>query len=381
MAEFFFYTFLSLLGFTLFGYPCVLYVFRFFKNRTVNRQPFTPSVEIVIPVHNEELSIAAKIENCLAFDYPKEKMRIIVASDCSTDRTDDIVRGYGSQNVDLVSIPFRGGKVMAQNHALMHCNSEIIIFTDVAIRTDPNCLKAIAENFHDPKIGVVSCRDAIVRNNGASQGEGSYIKYDMMVRKLTSQIASLIGVTGGFYAVRREIAVGGWNPAFPPDFYVAMRCIKKGQRAIEDPRVRAYYKTAAKEWDELQRKVRTLNRGMQTLFSAGNIGMLNPFRYGIVAFELFSHKLLRWLTPFFLIGIFLSNWVLAGGSTVYRLTFALQCVFYAFVLLAFCLRHKESDNPILRLGRYFSIANLAMLKAWYELLIGKKYAVWQPTRR
>lgn len=378
MAEWLFYVSLVLLVYTFLGYPLLLVVLSLFIKREVIRDDIQPEVTIIIPVHNEECSIGEKIENCLGFEYPREKLKIIVASDGSTDKTEEIVKGFESEQVQFLPLPSRGGKVAAQNYAVQFCDSEIIIFTDVAILTHPDCVKLIVQNFFDKRIGGVSCRDVIIGEK--SKGEESYIKYDMIVRKYTSRIGSIIGVTGGFYGVRKEITEGGWDPAFPPDFYVAIRCIQRGLRVIEDSRVRANYKTAAKGWDELPRKVRTINRGMCALFSSSNRNLLNPFKHGFVSVELISHKLLRWMTPFFLIALFMSNLMLLDTSIIADFLFLSQLGWYFIAVMGF-LMEKKINRSILKLAFYFAITNIALLKAWHEFVIGKKYVMWQPTKR
>lgn len=382
MASAIFYLSLFSILYTFVGYPLLLYVLSLFINRKVNRGDILPEVSIIIPVHNEERTIGAKVQNCLDHNYPKEKLHIIVVSDSSTDRTEEIVRSFISNQIRFLSLPFRGGKGMAQNYAVQFCESEIIIFTDVAIITDQDSILKIVQNFHDKDIGVVSCRDAIIGENTKSGiGEKGYIRYDMMVRDFTSKIGSIIGVTGGFYAVRKEIAKGGWNPAFPPDFYVAIRCIKRGLRVVEDSRVKAYYKTAAKEWDELPRKVRTINRGMKALFSYSNRDLLNPFKYGIVSLELFSHKILRWMTPFFLIALFISNIMLLDSSVVPFLFIWPQLAIYLLAAVAFLTKKNTENLALLKFPFYLILANTAILKAWYDFIFGKKYVIWQPTKR
>ncbi len=381
MIEWLFWITFSLILYLLCGYPVILIALSFFGRQSVQRGNIAPEVTVIIPVFNEEKKIKEKLDNCLAWDYPPDKLRVIVASDCSTDRTEEIVRGYDSSRIRFLQLPFRGGKVSAQNYALRFCQSDIVIFTDVAILTEPDSVRLIVQNFHDPKIGAVSCRDMIAPNAGGSDGEGSYIKYDMMVRDYTSQIGSIIGVTGGFYAIRLEIAEGGWNPAYPPDFYAAIRCIKKGFRVVEDSRVKAMYKTAAKEWDELQRKVRTLNRGMRALLSKPNRALLDPFQFGWISFKFLSHKLLRWLSPFLFALLFAANGILAGVSWFYFSCFIGQLIFYVYVMMAHFRRFEQQKTRLHKLAIYFSIANLALLKAWYEFLVGKKYVSWTPTQR
>ncbi len=381
MADIVFFTSILLIVYTYIGYPLVMVILALILRRGVDLGDMEPSVTVIIPVHNEEHQIRAKLENCLSFAYPRDKLEIVVASDASTDRTEEIVKELDSGQIKFVDLPFRGGKVVAQNHAVRECQSDIIIFTDVAITTRPDCVQLIVQNFNDPQIGVVSCRDVIIGGDGRQRGEKSYILYDMMVRKYASQVGSIIGVTGGFYAVRREIARGGWNPAFPPDFYVAIRCIKRGLRVVEDPRVKAYYRAAAKEWDELQRKVRTISRGMQALFAESNRSLLNPFKYGIVSLELISHKLFRWMTPFFLIALFLSNMLIVRESAVALVTFLPQLALSILAPLSFVVPDHTRKSLIFKLANYFAIAMIAILKSWGEVLLGRQYVMWQPTKR
>jgi cellulose synthase/poly-beta-1,6-N-acetylglucosamine synthase-like glycosyltransferase len=369
-----------LIIYTFWGYPLILFILSLIVRKPVERRDIEPVVTIIIPVHNEERIIGEKIRNCLNFDYPKDKLKIVVVSDGSTDGTEDIVKGFGRQSVDFVAVTYREGKVAAQNYAVRLYDADIFIFTDVAISTNPDCIRLIVQNFADKTVGAVSCRDVIIGESKESKGERSYIQYDMLVRKYTAQIGSIIGVTGGFYATRREIAKGGWNPAFPPDFYVAIRTIKRGLRVIEDARVKAFYKTASKEWDELQRKVRTINRGMTALFAFSNRSLMNPLRYGMAAVSLITQKLFRWMMPFFLMAIFVSNVMLLGSSWIAVLFFIPQLVLYLITAVSF-FSDGHNRSSLFKLAFFFGLANIAILKAWYELAIGKRYTMWQPTRR
>jgi len=381
MAFFVFYFSLGALFYMFFGYPLFLFLISLFVHKKICKGDIEPNVTLVIPVYNEEKLICSKLNNCLDLVYPDSKMEIVVVSDSSTDRTEEIVSEFDSDKVKLLRLPFRGGKGAAQNYAVRFVQSDIIIFTDVAITVDPDSLKKVVQNFHDKNVGVVSCRDVIIGAESKSAGEKGYINYDMIVRKMISKVGSLIGVTGGFYAVRNEIAQGGWNPAFPPDFYVALRSIKRGLRVVEDSRVKAYYRTAAQEWDELSRKARTINRGMRALFSVSNRSLLNPIKFGIISLELFSHKIMRWLTPFFLIALFFSNFFIYGTSNLSIFLLWSQISIYSLGFVAFLFEKDLVNNIIFRIPFYFVIANTAILKAWYELMTGRSYVKWQPTRR
>lgn len=380
MTEFIFILSLSLLAYTYIGYPVLLFVGSLFVNRKVDKGLVQPAVTIIIPVYNEEKQIARKIENCLALEYPPDKLKIIVASDCSVDRTEEIVRGFASDRIEFVSLPERAGKVAAQNHALTRANSDIVIFTDTAISVDRDSLQRLVRNFHDRKVGAVSCRDSVIlEGNEQLNGEGGYIKYDMFVRRYASRIDSLVGVTGGLYAIRKDLADGGWNPAFPPDFYAALKCIRSGFRAIEDPEVLGYYKTTPKGRDEFQRKVRTFNRGMHALFA--NVSLLNPFRYGFAAVALFHQKLLRWLSPFFAMALFVATCLIWNANWFMTAAFFVQMLILLLGLFAFVTKIDHKRWAFLRYPYYIFLTNAALLKAWLEFLRGRAYVMWEPTKR
>lgn len=381
MATWFFYLSLMILFYTFAGYPLLLFVLSRFKAKPINRGQTEPKVAIIIPVHNAEHTIVEKIENCLQFDYPAEKTQIVVVSDGSTDRTAEIIKEYARDRVLFLDPGFRGGKVTAQNYAVQCCEADVFVFTDVSITTNPDCIRSIVENFYDDSVGAVSCRDALIGKDGKPEGEGIYINYDMLVRRFTSAVGSLIGVTGGFYAVRREIAKGGWNPAFPPDFYVALRSIKRGLRVVEDSRVMAYYKVAAKGTDEFPRKVRTINRGMTAIFSRGNRCLLNPWKFGFISLEIISHKLLRWLAPFFFIQFFAASLVLSGHSVAMLFVAMIQAVAYLMGVVSFLVGGAMSDSRLLKIPTYFVMANFAIISAWVEVAMRKKYVMWEPTKR
>ena len=379
MIEFVYFLSILILFYTYIGYPVTLFLVSLVVHRRVDRGSITPTVTVIIPVHNEEVMIGKKIENCLGYDYPTEKLKIIVVSDYSTDRTEKIVKDFCSEQIQFLSTSERVGKVSAQNYAMQFVDSEIVIFTDVAIMNRKGCVKLIVKNFNDKKIGAVSCRDVAIVDDYTSGGEGSYIRYDMKIRSYASRIGSIIGVTGGFYAVRKELTNDAWNPAFPPDFFVALKCIERGLRVVEDIRIKAYYKITPRNQDEFKRKVRTLNRGMHALFS--NKRLLNFFKFGMVSYELICHKVLRWLSPIFLIVLLCSNILIWNNSIFTILTLSVQLLLYLMILFAFLSRDIFRNIVIIRIFKFFYLANIAILKAWFEYLKGKSYVMWEPTKR
>jgi cellulose synthase/poly-beta-1,6-N-acetylglucosamine synthase-like glycosyltransferase len=351
------------------------------NKKRVKRGKCFPKVTVVIPVHDEERQIETKVRNCLNFDYPPEKLNIIVASDHSADDTEKVVRQMDSVRVGFAQLPFRGGKVAAQNSALLGVESEIIVFTDVAVLNEPDSINLAVQNFSDPTVGAVSCEDVGFGDMVGKGVELRSISYETWMRGLSSGAGMLIEMTGGFYAVRSEIAQGGWNPAFLPSFYAALRTIKRGLRVITDPCLTAHYRNEASEWKGLKRKICNTNREMHSLLSVSNAGLLNPFRWGIVSVVLISSKVLRWLTPVLIFALYITSALLANQHFFVFFLFACQTLFFAVALAAYFLMDKKTTSLPITLIRDFVIFNVAMVVAWCEFLVRKTYVMWEPTKR
>ncbi len=368
--------------YTVVIYPVVLVVLGKVSPKPVMRDEKLRRVDIIIPVCDGEKEIEKKLLNCLELDYPQSALTITVVSDGSADRTVDIVGHFIQRGVRCIDLPERMGKVAAQNAALPSCTGEIIVFTDVSILVEKDALKKIVSNFAGSNVGAVSCRDHITRLDGGDIGDSLYINYDMLVRRFTTKTTTLIGVTGGFYAVRRAIAGNGWPPSFPPDFFAALKSIQMGYRVIEDERVPAHYSTPSSGHEELRRKIRTITRGMWALFS--NIELMNPYRNGFVAVQLFSHKLMRWLIPIFSMVIFISNFGLfwGGGSTFYASLLYIQTIFYVMAIFSYILvYHTGNGNKLLKLPAMWIMLNVGILMSWLNFAMGKKIEKWAPTSR
>jgi len=369
-----------MLFYTVCFYPILLILLGLFSRTRIVRDDLLRKVAMIIPVHNGEQEIESKLENCLAQKYPREYLDIYVISDGSTDNTVEIVKNYADSGVRCLLLEECLGKVAAQNKLLPMVDAEIFVFTDVGIHVSSSAVRNIVSNFADETIGAVSCRDEIVCKENC-KGDSLYIRYDMIIRNFTSRVGSLIGVTGGFYGVRREIAAEGGDPAFPPDFYVALKALQMGYRVVEDDRVIARYYTPTSDKQELTRKVRTITRGMCALFA--NTVLLNPFRYPMVSLQLISHKLLRWLAPlFFIICLVTSAFLAFGGNLFFQVVFFVQ--FILIIFGSFCIIPNIQKYKICRvspLPRLFVLFNLAILMSWKNFLTGKKIVRWKPTTR
>ena len=356
-----------------FGYPLLLKLISVVRKKTVNKAEIIPSVTLIVAAHNEEARIKEKIENTLSLEYPGEKLQTIIASDASTDATDSIVLQYKNSGIELVRTDDRKGKENAQQHAINRAHGDILVFSDTATILKPDALRRITGNFSDPSVGCVSSVDQFVDEDGNLSGEGMYVRYEMYLRNLESSINSLVGLSGSFFAARKEVCEN-WKTNLQSDFNTVLNTIKIGMRGVLDPDSIGYYKNISDDRKEYERKARTVARGITVLMN--NLNLLNPVRYGIFSWQLFSHKLCRWLVPFFLITAFVSNVFLLPYSVIYKLLFVLHAGFYGTALL-----FKGSGISWFRLPHYFLIVNKAILSAWLQYFRGTRYLYWTPSER
>ena len=364
--------------FAYFGYPLTLAALRTFMGLSVKKAPILPNVTFIITAYNEENRIRQKLENSLLLDYPKEKLQIIVTSDGSTDGTNAIVREYSTKKIELVAVQERKGKENAQNEALKIARGEIIVFSDVATNLDVSGIKEIVANFADPSIGCVSSEDRMIEEQGPAGGEGVYVKYEMWLRGLESGINSLVGLSGSFFAARKEVC-RDFSPKMQSDFRTLLSSMRKGMRGVSDPKAIGYYHDITDKSREFNRKVRTVIRGLTVFFN--NLEFLNVFEFGIFSYQYFCHKLLRWLVPFFLIIAFASNAILAfkGGLLLYG--FLAHLLFYLFALVGIAGGKKTPSNIAVKISRFFVIVNASILVAWIKYLRGDRLTMWDPSTR
>jgi cellulose synthase/poly-beta-1,6-N-acetylglucosamine synthase-like glycosyltransferase len=378
--ELLFWTSLLLIFYPYAGYPLLVVLARPLFGRPVEKAPATPPISFIISAYNEARNMERKLDNTLALDYPREQMEILVASDASTDATDSIVAGYAGRGVELTRLPERGGKAACQSAAIARAQGDILVFSDARIMLAPGSLRAMMQNFADPTVGCVSSRDVIVNERGEPEqtaGEGFYVRYEMALRQAESDLGTLVGASGSFYAVRRSLAKA-WGPGFERDFLTPLKVAATGLRTIHEPEAIGYYSALPEPEAEFRRKVRTVMRGMAVLFHMGTL--LNPWRHPRFAWQLWSHKILRWTVPFFLLGLLVSSAALAASGIVYAAAFAAQIALYALAVAAFLNRRLET-RLIFRLPLFFANVNLSILVAWVRYLSGSRQVTWEPSRR
>ena len=270
--------------FTLFysyiGYPILLFILGLFKKREqLDDSPFEPTVTMIIPVYNEDKIIENKIKTTLLLNYPRNKFELIVISDASTDFSNEIIRKFQDERLRFFILPKRLGKAGALNRGLMDAKNEIVVFSDASIILESDALSKIVKGFRFENIGCISGEDYIP--SGGS--ESAYGRYELFLRNLESRVDSIVGASGCFYAVRQNLCEP-FPEGMAPDFLSVLKTVEKGFRAVTEPDARGTMESVSKSKQEFERKVRTLLRGMTTLMSFKHL--MNPFRYGIFAFEL-----------------------------------------------------------------------------------------------
>lgn len=367
----------AFLIYTFAGYPALLWVLARVRNRLHYRAPIQPPVSIIVTAHNEESNIRRKILNSLDLDYPREKREIIVVSDGSVDRTAAIVQSFRAQGVRLIELPERHGKQYAQLRAREASFGEILVFTDAGTQLGPAALGEIVSNFADPSVGCVSSEDRLVQEKVGWIGERAYVQLEMWLRRLESRTGTVVSASGSFFAARRTVCEK-WHVDQTSDFFVPLHALAMGMRAVVDPATVGIYATPHSSRAELQRKVRTIVNGLHVFF--WHWQLLNPFRYGLTAWQLVSHKLCRWLIPFAMLSLLIASFVLWPYGVIYRLTALLLVTGVVIGALGLVAARLTQWKP-LRLAGYLLLGNAATVMAWAYFISGERFVTWQPTRR
>ena len=368
------------LFYTYIGYPLLVALMSFLRPRPVSReQSMIPTVTVIITAYNEERDLEAKILNTLALDYPKEKLEILIASDFSSDRTDEIVRSFSDRGVRLHRQTQRLGKTAAQNAAVELASGDIILFSDATTLYQPDVLRVIVPNFADAEIGCVAGKLIYIDPAESNVGRGarSYWGYETFLKRHESRVSSLIGVSGCLYAVRRSAYVPLYNEACS-DFIIATKMVEQGLRTIYEPDAVCTEETNDRTNKELRMRVRVIAQTYTDLWR--HRGMMNPFRSGFYALQLLSHKVMRYLVPVFLVVLLLSSAVLAANSLFFGLLLMVQLAFYTLAATGWLLERNGRRIRLLALPHYFVLGNLAALMAFYQFLRGERYASWEPIR-
>jgi len=352
------------------------------RNQPIKKSEITPKVSIIITAYNEEKLIAKKIENTLSLNYPKDKLEIIVVSDGSLDKTNEIVKRYKRQGVRLIELKHRRGKTAAQNEACKQVKGEINLFTDVTAIYKPDVIHKLVRNFSDNKVGCVTGKVLFATKDMGSIERGLTLrqKYELYFRNIQSKVHSLSFTSGCICAIRRKLCES-LPEDLVSDLAMPLKIIEKKYKVIYEPEAVAIIERPLRMIDEFNRRVRIVAQSLYGLLYMRRL--LNPFRYGFLFFLSILHRILRWLVPWFLIIIFTTN-IFMCKINLYMWLFLLQIIFYMLALIGLLLERKETKvktNAFFYLPLYFCVVNSAALVGLIKTILGKKFQIWEPVSR
>jgi cellulose synthase/poly-beta-1,6-N-acetylglucosamine synthase-like glycosyltransferase len=377
--QFVFFFSLMMLFYIYAGYPVLVFLLGMVKKRIVRKKDIEPFITIVIPAYNEEKSIEATIKNKLELNYPGKKIEIIVVSDGSTDRTDEIVKQFATYGVKLIQQGPRAGKTSALNLAVPLAKGEIIIFSDANSIYDKDALKEIVANFADAAVGYVTGKMVYTNPDGSTIGDGcsAYMKYENFLRTWETNIGSIVGVDGGIDAVRKKL-YKPMNPDQLPDFVLPLSVSEQGFRVVYEPAALLREEALQTSEDEYRMRVRVSLRALWAL--SDKRSMLFTTKNFLYAWQILSHKILRYLCFVFMLMAFVSNLVMFKYGIVYRVFFFLQLFVYLLAAISHLLERRGINSKIAYLSYYFTLINFAAGHAFVKFLMGKKQVLWNPRK-
>ena len=371
---------LATLSYVWFGFMLILLVMSLLSRKKVRQTYYEPTVSIIVCAYNEAKSILHKIENCLALDYPHDKIEIIVVSDGSTDGTNDILNAYRHPLVRIIIMPQRAGKSACQNRAAQEARNDILFFTDATTMHPPEALRVLLKGFSDPTVGCVTGRPVFKRDNSmTSHGLGVREKYELYLRKKLSETQTLFGAQDCMYVIPRNIFVPT-RPDLDSGFVGPLQLLEKGYRTVYAFDALAFIERRPPTLsDEFARRSRMILRGLRGLIHMRQL--INPLRYGFTAVALVSSRLLRWLSPVLLLLLFLSNLFLLDAGIAYCVFFAAQILFYGAALAGYWYEKQgKSAGKLFSIPFYFCMLMCAACLALARLCTGATCQTWE-TRR
>lgn len=389
--EIIFWICLGIVVYTYVGYGLVLFIIlsikRLFKKNKKPQPPKDgewPEVTLLICAYNEEDVIADKMQNNRALNYEKGKLKIVFVTDGSNDSTNDKLAEY--PEMEVLFRPERMGKTAALNRAIPFIKTDLVVFTDANTHLNPDAIKEIVTCFQDEKVGCVAGEKRIeVRSEDgvAAGGEGAYWKYESTLKKWDSELCSTMGAAGELFAVRTALFEPMDLNMLLDDFIMSMRIVQRGYKIMYCKEAYACETGSAGLQEEKKRKVRIAAGGLQSIWQLK--ALLNPFRYGIISFQLLSHRFLRWsITPFCLISLIPLSLVLLleYGGPIYITIWALQCIFYLLALIGYENEQKGKKHTLTYIPCYFLFMNLNVFGGIKYLIKKKKgTGAWEKAKR
>ena len=362
------------------GYLFLLYGLSFFRTQDLPEGSDMPPVTLLIAAYNEARIIRAKLDNSLALDYPAGRLQILVASDCSSDETEAIVRSYADKAVMLVRSCPRRGKIAALRLAEPHITGEIVVFTDADSMLNPGALLALVRRFSDTSVGAVSGREVRPRLTvvGKGKGEGLYSRIDTTIKTLEGRVGNQVGVHGGIFAMRRELM-----PYVPDhlshDAIVPLQLVLSGYRVLYEPEAVSTEPYELDSAQDFRRRIRTVLQSIQSYLYVKDT--LNPVRTGFYAVQIVSHRFSRWFILPAMITALIANIFLLAVSPLYQLAMLAQIAFYGLALAGMLADRMGRQPAVLYFPYYFVYIHIPAFYAVLLHLSGQKMTTWRPTPR
>lgn len=385
IAEILFWVLIALLFYSYFIFPVIIRIISKHKSKKTKVLPdlkHFPKVSVIVSVYNEQSHIAGKIQNIIECDYPSDKIEVIVGSDGSNDRTNEIITGISGTCSFLKPLFFaeRRGKSAVINDCVAVATGEFLILTDAKATLEKNAIKSMLRHFQDDSIGIAGA--TIINRNANCKGiahqESTFMSQEIKV-KYDEGVAfgCCIGIYGACYAIRKDLI-----PHVPPDFavddfFISMKVLEKRYKVILDTKSVCYENVTSRLAEEFRRKVRIGVGNIQ------NLKVFTPllFRFNAMSFCFFSHKVIRWLGPFFLMAMLVLNVFLWDNGLLYKVLMFMQLFSILASVADFYLKKIHLQIIILRFVTHFYTMNLALLVGFFKYLIGVKANVWEPTKR
>ncbi len=372
----------ALILYVYIGYPFLLWVLTRLRKapKTEINEQFVPTVSIFISCYNEADVIEEKINNTLAIDYPRDRFSIFVISDGSDDGTDDIARLFENDGVRIIRQEGRLGKTSAINLAMKECTTDIVVFSDANAMYEPSSIKQLVKHFQKESTGYVVGAALYTdgKDNSAANSEDIYWKYELAIKKMESDLHSVVGGDGAIYAIKRELFIP-LDQKDINDFVNPLQIISQGYRGVFEPKAICYEETAGDFDKEYKRKKRIVNRSFRGLLKVKEV--MNPFHSGIFSFEVVSHKLLRWLQPVFIVIFALGSLGLGlSGSVFFKFVSTFGIAFLFLALMGFYKSSSKNISKLFFLPYYFIMVNYYSLLGIIEALKGNIQVTWSTPR-
>jgi cellulose synthase/poly-beta-1,6-N-acetylglucosamine synthase-like glycosyltransferase len=381
-----FWTCALLVAYTYVLYPCVLFVvyalsqaradLRYLTGRRERRRIALsdgdlPAITLVIPAYNEEEHLEEKLANIRELDYPRDLLQVVLVSDGSTDRTNEILARIQDPLIEAVVRPDRNGKWAAVNEGVRRARHGILVMSDAATLFQPDALRQLVRHFRDPRVGVVCGALRFRGGEEFKQTEGVYWRYETMLRLMEARLGATLTASGAIYALRRECYRPLTADDVIDDFVVPMRARKLGFRVVFDPEAEAAEFAGDTVKDEFTRRVRLAVGSFRALHELSRVPM-----GAMASLSFFSHKFLRWVLPFLLIGLLASN-VFLLDQPLYQITMAAQLGVYLWATLGLVFRERARRIPLVMLCYYLVAINVAFLVGFVRFIGGRREAAWQ----